>query len=69
MHLPIWSVLDLASIRKDMHMKIAVVGLGYVGLPLSLQFARNGIHVLGLDVDQKKVGEITTSTLKKLLKI
>ncbi len=36
-------------------MKIAVVGLGYVGLPLSLQFARAGVHVLGLDVDREKV--------------
>ncbi len=36
-------------------MKIAVVGLGYVGLPLSLQFARAGVEVLGLDVDKKKV--------------
>ena len=36
-------------------MKIAVVGLGYVGLPLSLQFARVGIEVLGLDVDKNKV--------------
>jgi UDP-N-acetyl-D-glucosamine dehydrogenase len=35
-------------------MKIAVVGLGYVGLPLSLQFARADVKVLGLDVDQKK---------------
>lgn len=39
-------------------MKIAVVGLGYVGLPLSLQFARNGIHVLGLDVDKQKVDSL-----------
>jgi len=36
-------------------MKIAVVGLGYVGLPLSLQFARSCVDVLGLDVDAKKV--------------
>jgi UDP-N-acetyl-D-glucosamine dehydrogenase len=34
---------------------IAVVGLGYVGLPLSLQFARSGVNVLGLDVDPEKV--------------
>ncbi len=33
----------------------AVVGLGYVGLPLSLQFARSGIRVLGLDIDRAKV--------------
>jgi UDP-N-acetyl-D-glucosamine dehydrogenase len=36
-------------------MKIAVVGMGYVGLPLSLQFARGGTHVLGLDIDSAKV--------------
>ncbi len=34
---------------------IAVIGLGYVGLPLSLQFARCGAHVIGLDIDQTKV--------------
>ena len=36
-------------------MKIAVIGLGYVGLPLSLQFARSGVTVLGLDIDPAKV--------------
>jgi UDP-N-acetyl-D-glucosamine dehydrogenase len=34
--------------------KIAIVGLGYVGLPLSLQFAKCGATVLGFDVDQSK---------------
>jgi UDP-N-acetyl-D-glucosamine dehydrogenase len=34
--------------------KIAIVGLGYVGLPLSLQFAKCGATVLGFDVDQAK---------------
>jgi UDP-N-acetyl-D-glucosamine dehydrogenase len=36
-------------------MKIAIVGLGYVGLPLSLQFARSNTHVIGLDIDPAKV--------------
>jgi UDP-N-acetyl-D-glucosamine dehydrogenase len=36
-------------------MKIAIVGLGYVGLPLSLQFARAEVNVVGLDIDPKKV--------------
>ena len=36
-------------------MKIAVVGLGYVGLPLCLQFARSCVSVLGIDVDPTKV--------------
>ena len=34
---------------------IAVVGLGYVGLPLSLQFARSATRVTGLDIDRRKV--------------
>ena len=40
-------------------MRVAIVGLGYVGLPLSLQFARSGASVLGLDVDRAKVDAIT----------
>jgi UDP-N-acetyl-D-glucosamine dehydrogenase len=37
---------------------IAIIGLGYVGLPLCLQFARNGVQVLGLDIDASKVDSI-----------
>ncbi len=36
-------------------MKIAIVGLGYVGLPLSIQFARSCTEVIGIDVDPQKV--------------
>jgi UDP-N-acetyl-D-glucosamine dehydrogenase len=39
-------------------MKVAVIGLGYVGLPLCLQFARNGVEVLGLDIDPAKIQSI-----------
>ncbi len=35
-----------------------IVGLGYVGLPLSLQFARCGVKVLGLDIDVAKVNAL-----------
>lgn len=35
--------------------KIAIIGLGYVGLPLCLQFARSGVCVIGLDIDKSKV--------------
>lgn len=41
-------------------MNIAIVGLGYVGLPLSLQFARSGVKVLGLDIDPSKVEALTS---------
>lgn len=36
-------------------MNLAIIGLGYVGLPLSIQFARSGVNVLGLDIDAAKV--------------
>ncbi|MBU6401756.1 MAG: nucleotide sugar dehydrogenase [Verrucomicrobia bacterium] len=39
-------------------MKVAIVGLGYVGLPLALQFSRSGNTVLGLDIDAAKVSAI-----------
>jgi UDP-N-acetyl-D-glucosamine dehydrogenase len=42
-------------------MKIAIVGLGYVGLPLSLQFARSDTTVLGLDIDKAKVKSLNSS--------
>jgi UDP-N-acetyl-D-glucosamine dehydrogenase len=41
-------------------MTIAIIGLGYVGLPLCLQFARSDVRVLGLDIDAKKVRALNT---------
>ncbi len=43
------------------HFDMAIIGLGYVGLPLCLQFARNGCKVIGLDIDEKKVAAINSS--------
>ena len=37
---------------------IGVIGLGYVGLPLSLQFAGSGAVVLGFDIDPEKIRRI-----------
>jgi UDP-N-acetyl-D-glucosamine dehydrogenase len=38
--------------------KVGVVGLGYVGLPLALEFGRAGYRVLGIDVDPAKVSAL-----------
>ena len=35
--------------------KIGVVGLGYVGLPLVIEFCKSGFSVTGLDIDEKKI--------------
>ena len=37
---------------------IAVIGLGYVGIPLSLNFVKAGFKVIGFDVDKKKIEQI-----------
>lgn len=41
-----------------MSKKIAVIGLGYVGLPLSRLAAKKGYKVIGIDIDESKVKEI-----------
>src|SRR6185437_6916210 len=40
--------------------KIAVIGLGYVGLPVAVAFARSGVAVLGFDIDRRRVDELTS---------
>ena len=35
--------------------RIAIIGLGYVGLPLAMAFTRKGFKVYGIDVDEKRV--------------
>jgi len=35
--------------------RLAIIGAGYVGLPLAVEFAREGFSVLALDIDEKKV--------------
>lgn len=38
--------------------KIAVIGLGYVGLPVAVAFARSGVKVVGFDIDQGRIEEL-----------
>lgn len=38
--------------------KIAIVGLGYVGLPLAYHFAKAGYEVIGFEISQKKLTEL-----------
>jgi len=58
--------------------KVGIVGLGYVGLPLAVEFARAGFHVTGIDLSDLKVGQlnagdsyvgdVTSSVLAPLVK-
>ncbi len=46
--------------RRDA--RVAIIGLGYVGLPLAVVFAEAGFHVVGVDVDPRKIEAITCGT-------
>ncbi|HIC89844.1 MAG TPA: nucleotide sugar dehydrogenase [Anaerolineae bacterium] len=48
----------LQSKINDRTAQIAVIGLGYVGLPLAMAFAEAGFPVTGVDVDERKVTAI-----------
>ena len=41
---------------------VGVIGLGYVGLPLAVEFARAGLRVTGFDIDEAKVRAINGAT-------
>ncbi len=57
---------------------IGVIGLGYVGLPLAVEFAKAGFNVVGVDIDEDKissinrginyVGDVETSILQNAVK-
>ena len=38
--------------------KIAVIGLGYVGLPVAVAFARSGTVVIGFDADRDRIEQL-----------
>jgi UDP-N-acetyl-D-galactosamine dehydrogenase len=38
--------------------KIAVIGLGYVGLPVAVAFARSGVSVIGFDIDASRIADL-----------
>ena len=52
---------DLINKLNDKSAVIGVVGLGYVGIPLSLRFAEVGYKVLGFDIDPDKAKKISAA--------
>jgi UDP-N-acetyl-D-glucosamine dehydrogenase len=50
--------VNLKDQIRDRKARIGVIGLGYVGLPLAVEFAKKGFDVTGFDVDASKTDEI-----------
>ena len=47
--------MNLTEKIKSKKAQIGVIGLGYVGLPLVIEFCKAGFSVTGFDIDDKKV--------------
>ena len=70
--------MNLIDKINDKSAKIGVIGLGYVGLPLALEFTNASYKVIGIDINDKKVKKINLgnnyikdvkdSSLKKAVK-
>ena len=62
---------------KNKKLKIAVVGLGYVGFPLAIEFAKKQVKVIGVEIDNDRlryikrkesyISDVPTNELRKLL--
>ena len=47
--------MDLVKKIDNRSAKVGVIGLGYVGLPLIIEFVKKGFAVTGFDIDRNKV--------------
>src|SRR5438105_1305858 len=66
---------ELQELIATKRARIGVIGLGYVGLPLIVEFAQKGFDSIGFEVDENKIAEInagrsyivdvTSETVKK----
>ncbi|WP_094548298.1 nucleotide sugar dehydrogenase [Petroclostridium xylanilyticum] len=52
--------MELLKRIKDKNVSVAVIGMGYVGLPLMLRMAESGFKVTGIDLDINKVNAINS---------
>jgi len=54
--------MELLDKIREHKARTGVIGLGYVGLPLAIEFAHAGFHTVGIDVDQRKVDAVNAGT-------
>src|SRR5215510_842853 len=68
---------EISALIRDKRARVAVIGLGYVGLPLVTEFARAGLKAVGFEVDETKaaqikagrsyIGDVESSLVKELV--
>lgn len=50
--------ITLAQKIKAKTARVGIVGLGYTGLPLAIEFAKSGFHVTGIDINADRVNDV-----------
>src|SRR5258708_34395673 len=75
--MPVATGQILSEKIRSRRARVGVVGLGYVGLPLAVEFAKAGFSVTGIDISEEKVrrvnagdsyiGDISTAILPPLV--
>ena len=50
--------MNLIKKIDDRSAKVGVIGLGYVGLPLAMEFVNSGYEVTGIDIDKNKINSL-----------
>jgi UDP-N-acetyl-D-glucosamine dehydrogenase len=68
---------DIKQLIETRAARVGVIGLGYVGLPLAVEFARRGLRATGFEVDERKaasvnggdsyIGDVTSETLSEVV--
>jgi UDP-N-acetyl-D-glucosamine dehydrogenase len=69
---------EIKRLIETKEARVGVIGLGYVGLPLAVEFARRGLHATGFEVDTKKadainrgesyIGDVHSDALSEVVK-
>ena len=55
----------LENVIERREARVAVIGLGYVGLPLAVEFGKAGFPVVGIDAEIAKVEEIGRASCRE----
>ena len=69
---------DIKRLIENKQARVGVIGLGYVGLPLAVEFARKGLRAVGFEVDARKaesinrgesyIGDVTSGALSEVVR-
>ena len=69
---------DIKRLIENKQARVGVIGLGYVGLPLAVEFARKGLRAVGFEVDERKaelinrgesyIGDVHSAALAEVVK-